>query len=91
MASRSSEPPECEWDPWAPAPALPRPWLTACRGNTGRARVKGRVRDKAEQKAQPEIMDKRDMDGQGIENKEAEKKRQAVKGRRKRPMDKKNK
>lgn len=36
-------------------------------------------------------MDKRDMDGQGIENKEAEKKRQAVKGRRKRPMDKKNK
>lgn len=54
MASLSSEPPQCEWATRALAPTLPPPRLAACKGNTGRARVKGRVRDRAEQKPQPQ-------------------------------------
>jgi len=61
VASLSSEPPQCEWATTGLAPTLPPQRLTACKGNTGRARVKGRVRDRAEQKPQPqnqgEIMD----------------------------------
>lgn len=54
MASLSSEPPQCEWAATGLAPTLPPPQPTACKGNTGRARVKGRVRDRAEQKPQPQ-------------------------------------
>lgn len=54
MASLSSEPPQCEWATRALAPTLPPPRPAACKGNTGRARVKGRVRDRAEQKPQPQ-------------------------------------
>lgn len=54
MASLSSEPPQCEWATGALVPAPPPPRPTACKGNTGRARVKGRVRDRAQQKPQPQ-------------------------------------
>lgn len=57
VASLSSESPQCEW-----APTLLPPWLAACKGNTGRARVKGRVRDRAEQKPQPQDQGETRMD-----------------------------
>lgn len=54
VASLSSDPPQREWVTRALAPTLPPPRPAACKGNTGRARVKGRVRDRAEQKPQPQ-------------------------------------
>lgn len=70
MASLSSEPLQWEWATRALAPTLPPPRPAACKGNTGRARVKGRVRDRAEQKPQPQDqeetrMDNRDEKGGG--------------------------
>lgn len=77
MASLSSEPPQWEWATRTLAPTLPPPRPTACNGNTGRARVKGRVRDRAEQKPQPQNQ------GEIMEIMEdGEKKKQAAKERR---------
>lgn len=80
VASLSSEPPQCEWATRARPPTLPPPRLAACKGNIGRARVKGRVTDRAEHKPQPQDQGETRMD------KRDERKVEKEVGRRKRGM-----